>query len=151
MLEVTQRLVFATTLLGVAACASGTKSASTAASPQSSPARPSRSNSNTLATEDFQGMESLNLADAIQRLRPNWLRRNESREQGRLPGAGRADPLAIWVDENRVGGVEVLNSLAVQGVSGVRYYTGPEAEARFGNGNASGAIHVVTSNSGKRP
>jgi hypothetical protein len=96
-------------------------------------------------------MESLSLSDAIRRLRPDWLRRSEAREQGRLPGAGRAEPLAVWVDESRVGGAEALSSLAVQGVSAVRYYTGPEAEARFGNGNSSGAIHVVTANSGKKP
>jgi hypothetical protein len=141
----------AAALVGVAGCASGPKAAPAGASPQTGAERPTRSNSNTLATTDFKGLESLNLADAIQRLRPHWLRRSEAREQGRLPGAGRADPLAVWVDESRVGGVEVLNSLAVQGVSGVRYYSGPEAEARFGNGNASGAIHVVTANSGKRP
>jgi hypothetical protein len=57
----------------------------------------------------------------------------------------------VWVDESRAGGVEVLNSLSVQGVSGARFYTGPEAEARFGNGNSSGAIHVTTAASGKKP
>jgi hypothetical protein len=142
-------------LAGITACASGggssASSATGTASPQGSTTRPARRNTNVLAVEEFKGLEALNLRDAIQRLRPDWLRRSEAREQGRLPGSARAEPLAVWVDESRAGGVEVLNSLTVQGVSGVRFYTGPEAEARFGNGNSSGAIHVTTAASGKKP
>ena len=150
MLAVATRAALAAALIGVAACASGGSSA-TMASPTDATDRPARRNPNVLLPGDFQGLESLNLGDAIQRLRPDWIRRSAARQPGRVAGSGSADPLAIWVDANRAGGVEVLNSLAVQGVASVRYYSGPEAQARFGNGNSSGAIHVTMAASGKKP
>jgi hypothetical protein len=152
------RVVVAAALVGGAACASGgasTGSSSAAPSPQGTTERPARRNANTLSATDFQGMESLNVGDAIQRLRPDWLRRSEARSRGTMSrgtrGSDSNDALAVWVDENRAGGVEVLSQMAVQGIATIRYYSGPEAQARFGNGNSSGAIHIVTAASGKKP
>jgi len=167
MFRLAERVVMTATLVGGVACASGSKSGtapSTApsaapnasASPQGTAERPTRRNSNTLSAADFKGLESLNVGDAIQRLRPDWLRRAEARNAGTMARGSRSgrdsnDALAVWVDENRAGGVEVLSQMAVTGVATVRYYSGPEAQARFGNGNSSGAIHIVTSASGKKP
>jgi hypothetical protein len=162
MFSFTQRVVMAATLVAGVACASGAKSGaapttspSPSASPQGTTERPARRNSNTLTTADFKGLESLNVGDAIQRLRPDWLRRSEARNAGTISRGARGrdsnDALAVWVDENRAGGVEVLSQMAVTGISTVRYYSGPEAQSRFGNGNSSGAIHIVTAASGKKP
>ena len=162
MFRFAERVVMAATLVGSLACASGSKSGaapstapSTSASPQGTAERPTRRNSNTLAAADFKGLESLNVGDAIQRLRPDWLRRSEARNAGTISRGARGrdsnDALAVWVDENRAGGVEVLSQMAVTGIATVRNDSGPEAQARFGNGNSSGAIHIVTSASGKKP
>jgi len=166
MFRFAERVVMAATVIGGVACASGSKSGaapstaptaapSASASPQGTAERPTRRNSNTLSATDFKGLESLNVGDAIQRLRPDWLRRSEARNPGTMSrgrsGRDSNDALAVWVDENRAGGVEVLSQMAVTGVATVRYYSGPEAQARFGNGNSSGAIHIVTSASGKKP
>lgn len=158
MLGFAARVVVAAALVGGVACASSGASggsASAAPSPQGTTERPARRNANTLMATDFQGLESLNVGDAIQRLRPDWLRRSTARSGGTISRGARGsdsnDALAVWVDENRAGGVEVLNQMAVQGIATIRYYSGPEAQARFGNGNSSGAIHIVTSASGKKP
>ena len=151
MLALRARLFAAAVLVGVVACASSGSSTATA-TPQGSTDRPARRNTNVLAADDFKGLEAMNLGDAIQRLRPDWLRRGAARDPGRIAGAGSPDPLAVWIDDNKLGGPEVLNGLAVQGVTSVRYYSGPEAQARFGNGNSSGAIHVMmTAASAKKP
>jgi len=156
MFGFTARVVTAVALVGSAACASGgASSGSTTAaapSPQGTTERPARRNANLLTTADFQGMESLNVGDAIQRLRPDWLRRAEARSRATMSrGSDGNDALAVWVDENRAGGAEVLKTMAVQGIASMRYYSGPEAQARFGNGNSNGAIHIVTTASGKKP
>jgi hypothetical protein len=146
MFGFTARLTAAAVLVGAAACASGGSSAATA-SPQGSTDRPARRNSNTLVADDFKGLESLNLGDALQRLKPEWLRRGAARDPGRIA----PDQLAVWVDDNRLGGADVLSGLSVQGVMSVRYYSGPEAQARFGNGNSGGAIHITMTAGAKRP
>jgi hypothetical protein len=50
----------------------------------------------------------------------------------------------VYIDAQRAGNVDILRQLTVTSASALKYYTGPEAQARFGNGNMSGAIQVIS-------
>jgi outer membrane receptor for ferrienterochelin and colicin len=160
MINASQRFVplFATlsVILAAVSCASGGTSGAAPATdraPTVSPsgnAAPARSTASVLIADDLQRVEAQNLADAIQRLRPEWLRRNQTRGASSAGGMRTAsEALVIWVDNNRAGGTEILAQMQVSNVRSVRYFTPSEAQSRFGNGNTGGAIQVVTMSASK--
>ena len=61
-----------------------------------------------------------------------------------------AEPLVVWIDNNRAGGVDLLAQMQISNVRMVQYFTPSEAESRFGTGNSSGAIQIITV-AGARP
>jgi hypothetical protein len=112
---------------------------------------PARSTASILIAEDLRKSDAQNLGDAIQRLRPEWLRRSSARAANSMGTRGNAaEPLVVWIDNNRAGGVELLAQMQISNVRMVQYFTPSEAESRFGTGNSSGAIQVITL-AGARP
>jgi hypothetical protein len=147
----TPQPVMATLMFAIiTACASGGASGgpvtagapSVATSPSGGPAK---STPSLLIAEDLRKTDAQNLGDAIQRLRPEWLRRGSARAANSM-GTSRsaAEPLVVWIDNNRAGGVEILAQMQISNVRSVQYFTPSEAESRFGTGNSSGAIQIVT-------
>ena len=76
--------------------------------------------------------------DAVAALRSLWL-------QPRGPDSFIA-PSIVWVyvDNARVGAVDVLKTMQPRLVNTVRFYDGPSATSRWGVDNAAGVIHVST-------
>jgi hypothetical protein len=159
MINATQRFMFlfaTVVILATVSCASGGTSGAAPASERSptvSPsgnAAPARSTASVLIADDLQKADAQNLGDAIQRLRPEWLRRNQTRGASGAGGMRTAtEALVVWVDNNRAGGAEILAQMQVSSVRSVRYFTPSEAQSRFGNGNTGGAIQVVTMSAAK--
>jgi hypothetical protein len=159
MINATQRFMFlfaTVVILATVSCASGGTSGAAPASERSptvSPsgnAAPARSTASVLIADDLQKADAQNLGDAIQRLRPEWLRRNQTRGASGAGGMRTAtEALVVWVDNNRAGGAEILAQMQVSSVRSVRYFTPSEAQSRFGNGNTGGAIQVVTMSASK--
>jgi hypothetical protein len=134
----------------IVACASGrTTPATPAAQPAGAAAAvgnvPSKSTPSVLVADDLRKIDARNLNDAIQRLRPEWFRRSNARAANSM-GTSRsaAEPLVVWIDNNRAGGVEILTQIQISNVRLVQYFTPSEAESRFGTGNSSGAIQIIT-------
>jgi hypothetical protein len=160
MINARQRFVprFATVavIFATVSCASGGSSGASPATeraPTVSPsgnAAPTRSTASVLVADDLQKAEAQNLGDAIQRLRPEWLRRSQARGATAMGGSRTpSEGLVVWVDNNRAGGVEILTQMQISNVRSVRYFTPSEAQSRFGNGNTGGAIQVVTMSAAK--
>lgn len=89
----------------------------------------------------------------IQRLRPAWLRargndgmRMTPVETRSGPGVAIVDesPIVVYVDGNRVGGLDALETIPAGDVAEVEYYDPVEAHTRWGAGHPQGAIHVIT-------
>jgi hypothetical protein len=79
------------------------------------------------------------LYEALHALRPAWFRR--------LPTTLRPESegdVVVYLDQSRFGGPETLRTLAVTGITAVRYYNPTEAQARFGLGHLHGAIQIIT-------
>lgn len=91
-----------------------------------------------LTREDLENTMQVTAFDAVRQARPSWLR-------VRGPNSIHADnPILVYVDGVRSGGVEALQGIPVITIERVRYYDAPEAQARFGLNHTNGAIEVIT-------
>lgn len=97
-----------------------------------------RRESSTMVTqEELVATRTMNVYDAIQRLRPQWL------TSSRVRRGGSGDPLQVYLDNNRYGTLESLRSLSIGGVQEVRFLSASEATNRYGTGHTGGAILVL--------
>lgn len=75
---------------------------------------------------------------AIERLRPRFLR---MRGPSSIQNAD-ADRLIVYVDNARMGGVEVLDQIHAYEIQDIRYLSAPDATSRYGTGHAGGVIAI---------
>jgi hypothetical protein len=123
------RLLFLLVFVLLSACATGgTTTASTAAS----------GSGNVITREDLEDLQRLNLYQAVQRLRPQWLqtRGMDSFEQ--------TNEVVVYVDNQQMGGPSELRRLNPVDVGEIRYLDSRQATTQFGRGHPSGAILVFT-------
>ena len=79
-----------------------------------------------------------NLYDVIQSLRSNWLRIKAA------DSFGKSSVLQVYLDTQRLSGVDELRQMSPTNIESVRYYDAVEASARWGLDHGAGAIYVVT-------
>jgi ABC-type glycerol-3-phosphate transport system substrate-binding protein len=135
-LTLRRSLASAVLLLG-SACATG-GSAGSEASPSSSRAVI------TLAELPTTGTETA--YDAINRLRPEFLRPHPAQSYSLQPStgvsSGNAPPPALIVNGQRAGEVADLRQVAATSLQSVRYYTIEQAKRKFGMQYEGGAIEI---------
>jgi hypothetical protein len=96
-----------------------------------------RSSSSVITAEDLAEVPELNCYEAVQRLRPSWLR-----TRGRVSMSGQQG-IRLYVDGISRGYVEELASIRANAVERMRHLSGPEATSRFGTDHGDGAILVT--------
>lgn len=75
---------------------------------------------------------------AIERLRPRFLRvRGPS-----TISSPEADRIVVYVDNARMGGVDVLDQLRAEDITEIRYLGSADATSRYGIGHSAGAIVI---------
>ena len=134
-------LLMPVSLLLLAGCASksGTPAvAGTAPATASAAVRPARQDQQLITHDVIVGTQYTNLFDVIQAMRSNWLRQKNTGD------FGKADVLQVYLDNQRIGGVEELRNIAPLGVQSVRYFDPISASARWGLNHGGGAIYVLT-------
>jgi hypothetical protein len=89
---------------------------------------------NFITYDQIAPLNVSNAADAIRRLRPNWLRSR----------AGITEGPVVYVDAARRGGTRVLTTVSVEMIEDIRYLSGPDATTRLGTGHRGGAILIRT-------
>jgi len=104
-----------------------------------STARAARS-PNVITKEEIVASRATNAYDAVSMLRPNFL---HFRGQTTITGSDTGYP-KVYLDRILFGDLSALRTLDVNGIREIHYYNGAEASNRFGLGNVSGAIEVVT-------
>ena len=148
----------------IAACTGSTgatTSEQTAAQPASSSSR------YILVQADLEKAKAENAYDAINKLRPEFLRgRNENtsfvqqsiKGGSKDPGAASSAPssavggatltsaatVMVYKDNVRLSGVDDLRQIQLSTIREIRYLPGPEAVIRFGTNNSAGAILVTS-------
>jgi hypothetical protein len=97
-------------------------------------------NANVITREDIEAVSVSNAYDAIARLRPQFL---NSHGKTTIYGSDTGYP-QVYLNHQRYGDLQSLRTLDVNGITEIHYYNGTEATTRFGSGNVSGAIEVIT-------
>lgn len=110
------------------------------AQPQGRPTR----DRNVLTAAELQGVPVETVYDAIQRLRPEFLR---SRGQVSLENPSASLPV-VYLDDIRLGGPDALRTIRVSDVHEIRYLSASDATTRYGTGHAGGVIAVTTRRGG---
>jgi hypothetical protein len=132
------------------ACASSGQSASGGAASQTAPAQagataPRRGNSLVLTGAEIAGSPGLlNAYDAVQALRPHFLR---TRGVVSSPG-GASTPddvgILVYLDRQRYGRLNTLREIPVATIEEIRFLNVGEANSQFGMGHPHGAIQIIT-------
>ena len=118
--------VFAFALALTAGCSPST---------QASAAPGPRSSSNVLTKQEISTVAVQNLYEAVQRLRPGFLRaRTTSAGPGMLPD--------VFFDGIRKGSPEYLRSIPASEVAEIRYLTVQDATTRYGLNVSAGVLDV---------
>lgn len=119
----------------IAACAGGSTGGAAASAAAAAPSR----QTDLITREELDAASGLTSAmDAVQRLRPRFLRNTGTRSVR----ATESGPL-VRVDNEMVGGVEALRAISLSEIGEIRYYSAVDATARFGGIAARPVIHVV--------
>lgn len=97
---------------------------------------PNSTRSDLIVLSEVSAGSFTNVFDLVQAMRPNWLRAR-SPNSFQSPGF-----VQVYLDDVRLGGVENLRTLAVQGVQYIRWYDPISASSRWGLNHEQGAIVV---------
>ena len=97
---------------------------------------PSRS-ATVINAAELDTVEELNAYEAVQRLRPNWLR-----TRGRVSMASQQG-IQLYIDGIHRGYVSELVSIRANAVGQMRFLSAREATARFGTNHVDGAVLVT--------
>ena len=95
---------------------------------------------NVITREEIEKSNVFNAYDAISMLRPQFL---NSHGATTISGSDTGYP-RVYLNHQLFGDLQSLRTMDVHGISEIRYYDGTEASNRFGLGNVSGAIEVIT-------
>jgi hypothetical protein len=114
------------------------------ATPNPEPAQPetraARRSNNLVTEEELKQSTARNALEAVQFLRPDWLR-------GRGVASMRAatpPEVVVYLDNARLGSPQTLTQFAVTSIKELRFYSATEATNRWGTGHSGGVIVVTT-------
>lgn len=94
---------------------------------------------NVITAEEIREVQALTAYDAVQRLRPAFLRRGRVNLQDDTV----TYPI-VYLDDLRMGPVDELRRIRAAEVVRIEYLSGSDATMRFGTGHSGGAL-IVTS------
>jgi len=98
----------------------------------------SRREPNLITADDIAGIPVTNAYEAIERLRPLFLR-SRGKTSINTPNTQYA---TVYVDGVRYGDLNSLRNILAPHVLDIRFYNGAESGARFGLQNTAGVIEV---------
>ncbi len=119
-------------------------------------AAPSRGSRYLITEQDLANSKADNLYDAIQKLRPEFLRGDQNGIVGQTDPTGTPSggsislqhdavvPVSVYRNNVRLDGVDDLKHMLPSEVKEVRFLKSTDAQIRLGTDNAAGAILVTT-------
>jgi hypothetical protein len=111
-----------------------------ACTPPSTTGGGTKHDANLITKEEIAAAHVTNAYEAVNALRPAMLR---YRGKTTISGSDTGYP-RVYLDRQLYGDIEQLKNLDVGSIRSIRYYNTAEAASKFGLGNASGAIEVIT-------
>ncbi len=114
------------------------------------PAHAQKRDRNVITQEEIVKAGSKSTTQLIRKLRPIWLSsRGAAQLQSTDPTAdagvlNKENAVAVYVDGMRRGTARELDDIPVEQIGELRFYSAEAATTRFGMGNDSGAIEIIT-------
>lgn len=96
-----------------------------------------RRSGNRLSQAEMLESTATNVLQAIEQLRPMWLR-----TRGTDPSGSSQTMPVVYIDGIRAGELEMLRSIQIEEVDRLRYVNPRDATTRWGTGVAGGVIEV---------
>lgn len=136
------RMLWLASLLGVMVGASGLPAQQADTAPPPPPPRPPKSSSTLITAEDIERVRpSVGSAyDAVQLLRPRWLK---AREILTLPSSGadmRMQEIHVYLDDRDMGDLDFLKSIPAGQVYTLQFMSLTETSVRFGASSGPGIV-----------
>jgi hypothetical protein len=94
---------------------------------------------NLVTAREMEQMGSANVYQALERLRPEFIRRNRGRQSINLQAAR----TVVYIDNARFEELDALRTIPSSAVESIRFLDGRDAVTRFGNGHEAGALIVT--------
>ncbi|MCI0432057.1 MAG: TonB-dependent receptor plug domain-containing protein [Gemmatimonadetes bacterium] len=94
-------------------------------------------NTDVITTEELQSINVSTAYEAIERLRPMFLR-----SRGVTSAGSEASLPVIYIDGVRSGAPDVLRTIPLADIRQIRYISAPDATTRWGTGHTGGVIEV---------
>lgn len=94
---------------------------------------------NLLTRDQILETNKQNAFDVVETLRSNWLR-----SRGPTSLTQQSAEVQVYIDDNRLGGVETLRSINTSLVQYIRHFDGIAATGRWGLDHGAGVIYVST-------
>lgn len=98
-----------------------------------------RMDRNLLTREQIQETNRQNAFEVVESLRSNWLR-----TRGPTSLTQQDAVVQVYLDDNRLGGVDALRSINTALIQYIRWYDGIAATGRWGLDHGAGVIYVST-------
>jgi hypothetical protein len=132
-------------LVALGACSSGgTKASSAPATASNGGEAKQRRSSAVLTSAELRAANVTNVYDAVQRLRPSWLRSRGETSFGNASKATSTTFPSVFLDNAQYGSLGSLRQLTVDQVLEVQFISSSDATTRWGTGYTAGVILVVT-------
>lgn len=92
-----------------------------------------------ITQDEIDSAHAVTALEAVRKLRPMFLV-----SRGKLDfGAPNALP-NVYVDNQFYGDITTLDAISAANIETIKFYTGSEAQYKFGRGNAAGVIGIFT-------
>jgi hypothetical protein len=97
-----------------------------------------RTNSDVLTRDELLNVNRGNLFEAVELLRPQWLRMRSDQSVNRDGG------ILVYMDEIRLGNLDALRTVSPTDVQEMRRFNATAASQRWGPGHSEGVIQITT-------
>lgn len=99
-----------------------------------------RRNPNLITQAELQELPTGTALDAIERLRPNWLRSRSATLSGGTGGT--AQMARVFVDGRDFGAHSSLREFHIDSIDQIEFMSARDATTRYGTGYPGGIIHI---------
>src|SRR5678815_417116 len=110
--------------------------------------KPKSGGANLITQEEIEYANVSNAYEAIQRLRPQMLRKRVGSGTGSARGdaenTNEGGYIKVFVDASMIGGTDLLSTVEATKIKDIRYLSATDATQRFGTGYSEGAILITT-------
>ena len=101
----------------------------------------SRPRSDRITRAELEELPTFTARQAIQKLRPSWLRPRTSTIRG---GSGTRHTATVFLDGMARGGLSALDGMDIREIEEIRFISASDATTRYGTGYPGGIIEVFT-------